>query len=96
MQADVNVCVGVIERPTTTTQKPTTTTSAGNSIQTPQPTQPGIVTYYKKFYFAAKGVVCSQITSYNKITLADFMKWNPGAGEDCRNMWADTNFCVGV
>ena len=63
MQADVNVCVGVIGGPTTTTQKPTTTTSAGNGIQTPQPTQPGMVTYCKKFHFAAKDVVCSQLST---------------------------------
>ena len=103
MQAEVNVCVGVIGGVITTaiptpkpTPKPTTTTTAGNGIQTPQPTQPGMVTNCKKFHFAAKGVVCSQLTSYNKITLADFVKWNPAVGADCRSMWADTYFCVGV
>jgi hypothetical protein len=95
MQAEVNVCVGVIGT-SSTTVKPSPTTSAGNGIQTPQPTQPGMVTNCKKFHFAAKGVVCSQIISYQKITLADFVKWNPGVGSDCRNMWADTQFCVGV
>ncbi|CAA9966826.1 hypothetical protein PTMSG1_10185 [Pyrenophora teres f. maculata] len=79
MQANVYVCVGVIGgpittiMPTTTTTKPTTTTTtSGNIIQTPQPTQPGM------------------------ITLADFVKWNPGVGADCRSMWADTYFCVRV
>jgi hypothetical protein len=95
MQAEVNVCVGVIGGSTTTT-KPTVTTTAGNGIQTPQPTQPGMVENCKSFHFAAKGVVCSQLTSYNKITLADFVKWNSGVGADCRSMWADTYFCVGV
>ncbi|KAI4694249.1 uncharacterized protein J4E84_002831 [Alternaria hordeiaustralica] len=94
MQSDVNVCVSVVGSPTTT--PPTTTTSAGNGVQTPRPTQPGMVTNCKKFHFAAKGVTCSQIISYQKISLANFVKWNPGVGDDCRNMWADTHFCVGV
>lgn len=105
MQANVHVCVGVIggstttTKHTTTTMKPTTTTTvmtADNSIQTPQPTQPEMVANCKKFHFAANGVVCSQLTSYNKITLADFVKWNPGVGADCRSMCANTYFCVGV
>lgn len=93
MQANVNVCVGVIGGSTTT---PTPTTSAGNGTQTPQPTQPGMVTNCKKFHYVAEGVVCSQIISYQKITLADFVKWNPGVGSDCRTMWAKTHVCVGV
>ncbi|KAH8629882.1 carbohydrate-binding module family 50 protein [Alternaria alternata] len=92
MWADVNVCVGVIGGGST----PTPTKSAGNGIQTPQPTQPGMTTNCKKFHYAAEGVVCSQLTSYNKISLADFVKWNPGVGSDCRTMWANTYFCVGV
>jgi cytochrome c-type biogenesis protein CcmH/NrfF len=95
MQAEVNVCVGVTGG-TTTRVKPTTTTTAGNGIQTPQPTQPGMVTNCKKFHYVAEGVSCSQIISYQHITLADFVKWNTGVGSDCRNMWAKTNVCVGV
>jgi hypothetical protein len=95
VQAEVNVCVGVIGGSPTTT-KPTTTTTAGNGIQTPQPTQPGMVTNCKKFHYADTGVQCSQITSYNKISLADFVKWNSGVGSDCRLMWAKTYTCVGV
>ncbi|KAH7091201.1 LysM domain-containing protein [Paraphoma chrysanthemicola] len=89
MWAEVQVCVGVIGGPTTTT-------TAGNGIQTPQPTQPGMVTNCKKFHYAETGVVCSQITSFNRISLADFVKWNPGVGPDCTTMWAKTFTCVGV
>ncbi|GKT54691.1 lysM domain-containing protein [Colletotrichum tofieldiae] len=97
MWAEVNVCVGVIGGAiTTTTTKPTTTTSVGNGVATPQPTQPGMVTNCKKFHYVAEGVVCSQIISYQKITLADFVKWNTGVGANCQNMWAKTNVCVGV
>lgn len=95
MQADVNVCVGLIGA-TTTTNKPTTTTTSGNGIQTPQPTQPGMVTNCKKFHWVAEGVTCSQIISYQKITLANFVKWNTGVGANCNTMWSGTNVCVGV
>lgn len=96
MQANVNVCVGLIGGTPTTSKPTTTTTSAGNGIQTPQPTQPGMVSNCKKFHWVAEGVTCSQIISYNKITLQDFVKWNAGVGSDCRSMWAKTNVCVGV
>jgi hypothetical protein len=95
MQAEVNVCVGVIGG-STQVPTPTPTTTAGNGVQTPQPTQPGMVTNCKKFHYVAEGVVCSQIISYQKITLADFVKWNTGVGSDCRLMWAKTYVCVGV
>jgi hypothetical protein len=94
MWAEVNVCVGVIGG---SAPAPTTTTSAGNGIQTPQPTQPGMVTYCKKFHWIANSnVKCADVISYQKITLADFAKWNTGVGADCRNMWAGVHQCVGV
>ena len=76
MWAEVNVCVGVIgESPSSLiTTKPTATVSAGNGIQTPQPTHPEMVTNCKKFHYVAEGVLCSQIISYQKITLAGFVK----------------------
>ncbi|KAH8690433.1 hypothetical protein GQ44DRAFT_720227 [Phaeosphaeriaceae sp. PMI808] len=91
MQANVNVCVGVIGGST-----PTPTTSAGNGVQTPQPTQPGLVSYCKKFHYVDTGVTCDRILSYNRISLSDFYKWNQGVGSDCRSMWAKTYHCVGV
>ncbi|KAF1835104.1 hypothetical protein BDW02DRAFT_588426 [Decorospora gaudefroyi] len=96
--AEVNVCVGVIggTHVTTFTTKPSTTTSAGNGVQTPQPTQPGMVTNCNKFHYVASGVTCSQITSYQKISLSNFVKWNPTVGSDCRSMQAGVNVCVGV
>jgi hypothetical protein len=95
MWAEVNVCVGVIGG--STAPAPTTTTTAGNGIQTPQPIQPGMVSNCKKFHWIANSnVKCADVISYQKITLADFAKWNPGVGADCRNMWSGVNQCVGV
>jgi hypothetical protein len=95
MQSGVNVCVGLIGA-TTTTNQPTTTTTAGNGIQTPQPTQPGRVTNCNKFHWVAEGVTCSQIISYQKITFANFIRWNTGVGSNCNTMWSGSNVCVGV
>lgn len=49
-----------------------------------------------KFQWVADNVVCSQIISYQKITLADFVKWKPTVGSDCTGMKAGVNVCVGV
>ncbi|PNH40698.1 hypothetical protein VD0004_g6308 [Verticillium dahliae] len=89
MQAEVQVCVGLIAGNPTPTQ-------TGNGIATPTPIQPGMVSNCKKFHWIAQGVTCQQVISYQKITLADFVKWNTGVGSDCRTMWAETNVCVGV
>jgi hypothetical protein len=80
MWAEVNVCVGVIggrSKPTTTL---TPTTTPGNGEQ------PGMVTNRKRFHYVAENVVCRQITSYTKVTLAIFTGWNVGIKSDCSNM----------
>ncbi|KXH67633.1 LysM domain-containing protein [Colletotrichum salicis] len=75
---------------------PSTTTSAGNGVTTPQPTQPGMVSNCKKFYFVASGTGCSQVLNAQGISLADFYAWNPNVGADCSGMWDDVKICVGV
>jgi hypothetical protein len=92
MWAEVNVCVGIIGG---TTPKPSSTTP-GNGVQTPQPTQPGMVSSCNKFHWIAKGVTCNQVYSFQKITLADFVRWNPTVKDDCTGMWSEVNVCVGV
>ncbi|KAG5660869.1 hypothetical protein KAF25_002512 [Fusarium avenaceum] len=96
MWTKVNVCVGVIGGSPAPAPATTTTTTAGNGVQTPQPTQPGMVSNCNKFHWIAKGVNCDQVISYQKITRADFVKWNPTVLDDCRGMWAEVNVCVGV
>jgi hypothetical protein len=97
MQAGTNVCVGLIGgNPTPTTTKPSTTTSAGNGLQTPQPTQPGMITNCKKFHYVSPGNTCQQIISYNKINLENFVRWNPSVGSDCRTMQGRVYVCVGI
>ncbi|KAH7377902.1 hypothetical protein BKA66DRAFT_375695, partial [Pyrenochaeta sp. MPI-SDFR-AT-0127] len=82
----------------TPTKVPTTTkpTPTGNGVSTPLPTQPGIISNCNKFHYIAKGVVCTQVTSFQKITRADFVRWNPTVGDDCSGMQAEVIVCVGV
>lgn len=99
MWAEVNICVRVIVGSTSTAQ-PTTTLSLSptepiNGLETPQPTQPGMVDNCNKFHWIAKEVVCSQNTCFNKISLADFVRLNPSIKDDCSGMQAEVNVCVG-
>ncbi|KAJ3532274.1 hypothetical protein NM208_g8514 [Fusarium decemcellulare] len=92
-----SACVGVIGGSTSpiTTVKPSPTTP-GNGIKTPLPIQDGMVSNCNKFHPVKSTTTCQGILEYNKITLADFVKWNPAVGKDCSNLWKDTNACGGV
>ncbi|KAM0287959.1 hypothetical protein ACHAQH_000026 [Verticillium albo-atrum] len=72
--AKINVCVGIIGQgpATTTTPAAPTTTKPANGITTPTPIQEGMVTNCNKFHYIFEGDSCSQILSFQKITLADF------------------------
>ncbi|EFR03919.1 LysM domain-containing protein [Nannizzia gypsea CBS 118893] len=92
--ANAYACVSVIGwKPTPT---PPTTTKPSNGIQTPTPTQPDIVGNCNKFYLTKPGDSCASIASQNGIQLADFLKWNPKAGNNCAGLWANANACVSV
>lgn len=81
----------------TVPQKPSPTDECcGNSIQTPKPIQEGMVENCNKFHYIDSTTTCQGVLDHYKISLADFIKWNPAVGEDCTNMWAGTNACVRV
>ncbi|KAJ4248492.1 hypothetical protein NW762_012830 [Fusarium torreyae] len=95
-----NACVGVIgstpSLTTTTKPKPATTTTKGNGITTPTPIQAGMVSNCNKFHLVGDSTTCQGILDYDKISLADFVKWNPAVGKDCGGLWKGTHACVGV
>lgn len=93
------VCVATVgwKPPTkTTTKAATTTKGSSNGIKTPPPVQPGMVSNCNKFHMVQKTTTCDSIQNYYKISLADFVKWNPAVGSKCTGLWADYNVCVGV
>jgi hypothetical protein len=49
-----------------------------------------------KFHWIAKGVTCSQVLSFQQISIEQFFQWNPTVLSDCSGMWAEVNVCVGV
>jgi hypothetical protein len=95
MQANTYTCIGIIggtpPLPITTTTPP-----QGNGITTPTPIQPGMVTNCNKFATIGPTTTCQGILDWNKITLADFFKWNPGVKRDYTGMQANTYACIGV
>lgn len=79
---------------TTTTKIPATTSSGG--IDTPTPTETGMVEGCKEFYKAVANEGCLVIAEAHGIELADFYKWNPDVRTDCTNLWPDYYVCVKV
>lgn len=72
-----------------------TPVNPGNGVTTPQPIQSGMVSNCKTFHFV-DGQTCQQILDKYKITLANFVKWNPGVGSGCNSLWAKAYACVAV
>ncbi|KAH7196947.1 uncharacterized protein B0J16DRAFT_327070 [Fusarium flagelliforme] len=81
-------CVGVIEG----SSLPSTTTTTG--VPTPTPTQAGMVKGCTKFHYVRDTTTCEGILNYDKITLAQFYKWNPAVKSDCSGLWTQTYACV--
>ncbi|CAN9317990.1 unnamed protein product [Alternaria alternata] len=85
-------CIGVIgQSPTTTTPSPTQTSSGP---ATPSPIQSGMTKGCTLWHFIGGSTTCQQVLSYQKITLAQFYKWNPAVKADCSGLWKDTYACV--
>ncbi|RKK74378.1 hypothetical protein BFJ69_g8484 [Fusarium oxysporum] len=69
---------------------------SGSGIQTPRPIQEGMVANCNKFHYVTPTTTCQGVLDYHKISLADFIEWNPAVGKDCINLWKGTNACVCV
>ncbi|RSL48378.1 hypothetical protein CEP53_009568 [Fusarium sp. AF-6] len=80
----------------TTSSSPPPTTTGPPVIETPSPTQPGMVENCNKFYKVEKNEICSIIAPKLGLSESDIIKWNPGVGSDCTGIWANVYICVGV
>lgn len=89
MWANTYACVSIVGHTPTPTDP-------GNGIETPLPIQSGMTKSCDKFHFVKTNQGCAAIVSQYGITLANFYKWNPAVGSDCRGMWSNTYACVGV
>jgi len=71
-------------------------TKSSTSAKVPEPQQPGIVSNCKSYYLVEKGETCSEVAAKNKISLSDFLEWNPKTGTDCNALLANAYACVSV
>ncbi|KAI8966060.1 carbohydrate-binding module family 50 protein [Daldinia sp. FL1419] len=62
----------------------------------PTPTQPGSICKCKSWHQVVSDDTCANIEARYKITAAQFMKWNPLIGPQCKLLWEGYNVCVGV
>jgi LysM repeat protein len=88
------VCVKIVGVTPITTTKATTTT-AGNGIATPTPVQPAMTTSCKKFHKVVSGDQCGTIASAARISLEQFIWWNPSVGYNCETLWLGYWVCIG-
>jgi hypothetical protein len=86
--ADAYACVSVIGHQPTPVEPV-------NGVETPSPIQGGMTTSCNRFHLV-DGELCSSILKKYQISLEDFVRWNPGVGEVCENMWDRYYVCVGV
>ncbi|KAH6679949.1 LysM domain-containing protein [Plectosphaerella plurivora] len=95
LQKLTHACVKLIPGTATTTPPPTTTTPS-NGVTTPSPIQEGMVKNCKTFHYIGPNTTCQMVLDYQKITLANFFKWNPAVKADCSGLWKLTHACVAV
>ncbi|KAI9172725.1 LysM domain-containing protein [Paramyrothecium foliicola] len=83
-----------VVNPSLTQDTAAATTTTGNGIETPLPTQPGMVDNCEKFYFVKPDDTCRNIAWQFQVTEADLREWNPSVGSTCTGIWANVNLCV--
>ena len=49
-----------------------------------------------KTFHLVDGQSCQDILDRYRISLADFVRWNPAVGNGCNSMWAKNYVCVAV
>ncbi|KAE8341837.1 hypothetical protein BDV24DRAFT_163060 [Aspergillus arachidicola] len=81
---------------TPTSASTVTTTAAGTEVTTPTPTQFGMARSCNAFYYVQPDDGCWQIAGTYSIDQADFYKWNPAIGDDCKGLQPDYYVCVDV
>ncbi|PVI08682.1 carbohydrate-binding module family 50 protein, partial [Periconia macrospinosa] len=90
---DTYICISTIGHTPTTP----TPTQPGNGVSTPTPYQTGMTNSCKSFHFVIDGDNCERISSQYRISLNDFVKWNPAVGgTGCGSLWRNTYACVAV
>ncbi|KAI9147626.1 LysM domain-containing protein [Paramyrothecium foliicola] len=69
-------------------------TATVNAVETPLPTQPGMVDNCEVFHLVKKDQTCRGIARSYGVVESDIKKWNPTVGDDCTLIWANYHVCV--
>ncbi|KAL9589672.1 MAG: hypothetical protein Q9203_001545 [Teloschistes exilis] len=96
---DYYYCIAIPGTPTTrstTSTRKTTSKTPTPTPKGPQPQQPGIVSNCNKYYLVKSGDSCYTIEQAQKVTAANFQKWNTGIKADCSNLYVGYYVCIGV
>ncbi|KEY65064.1 hypothetical protein S7711_09857 [Stachybotrys chartarum IBT 7711] len=95
--AETYYCVGIPGTPTSRPSTTTRTTATTTGVIRPSPTQSGLIESCVAFYMAVSGDTCDSIVArYGTFTLVQFRTWNPAVGSECRSLWAETYYCLGI
>ncbi|KAF9892628.1 hypothetical protein FE257_001030 [Aspergillus nanangensis] len=90
-----HVCVGATKAspPSTPPTNPGTPTGAA-----PAPTQSGMTSACVQYYQAQPADTCISIVTqkHPKISLTQFLDWNPGVGASCESLLAGYYYCVAI
>ncbi|KAF5633936.1 Autolysin [Fusarium tjaetaba] len=60
------------------------------------PTEAGIAKNCAKYALVGKTTTCKSIETQNKLSFANFYKWNPAVGKHCQGLKKGYYVCVGV
>lgn len=86
-----HVCVSVVGH-----TPPATTSRPSNGIETPQPIQDGMVGNCNRFRQVRGGDTCAVIAGEFRITVQQFLTWNPAVGPACNMLFIGNHVCVGT
>jgi hypothetical protein len=93
-------CVGApgtsTVRPSATSKVPTPTPAPTGNTR-PSPVREGMIETCNKYHFVVKDDTCDTLVEkYGTFSRTQFVGWNPSVGSDCKGLWLNTWFCVGV
>ncbi|XWW93850.1 hypothetical protein V2A60_001789 [Cordyceps javanica] len=103
--AEANACVSVIGYTPTPTKPGSDDDDKNNKdknknnnggVETPSPTQPGMVANCVRFHYVQHGESCAHLAGRYGVSVADLVAWNPRAGAGCEGLWAGAYACVGM
>lgn len=75
---------------------PSPTPSSTCNPTAPTPTQPTAVCGCKKWHKVGDGDNCATIIQKYGISSANFYRWNPNVGAECKTLWLGYYVCVGA